>query len=223
MDSQPSNSAGPQNQVLLQSEDEAPPSYSEEETSVYQPLVSREEHTSENSPAVKHCSKPPSYQHSTNLPTYEDVEKIKEDELRQQYLEIFFGTDSDSEEIFIDGHCVGDDCLFWTSFFLAFFLNWIGFFVGYCLFMKLASRYGAVSGFGLSLVNWLLYLKLTHQSYDGSLHVDYVSGERVVLWWAFMGLACALVLRGLLNWYKIRRVLFMTPEERENGRLVVLY
>lgn len=221
MDNQPSNSAEPQNQVLLQSEDEAPPSYSEEETSVYQPLVNRD--TPETSQAAKHCSKPPSYQHSTNLPTYEDVEKIKEDELRQQYLEIFFGTDNDSEEIFIDGYCVGDDCLFWTSFFLAFFLNWIGFFVGYCLFMKLASRYGAVSGFGLSLVNWLLYLKLTHQSYDGSIHVDYVSGERVVLWWAFMGLACALVLRGLLNWYKIRRVLFMTPEERENGRLVVLY
>ena len=46
-----------------------------------------------NEKAAKHCGKPPSYQHSTNLPSYEDVEKIKEDELRQQYLEIFFGTD----------------------------------------------------------------------------------------------------------------------------------
>ena len=53
-----------------------------------------------------------------------------------------------------------------TSFFLlaftvAFLFNWIGFFLSFCLTTSAAGRYGAISGFGLSLIKWILIVRVS--------------------------------------------------------------
>ncbi|KAL0175605.1 hypothetical protein M9458_027935, partial [Cirrhinus mrigala] len=43
---------------------------------------------------------------------------------------------------------------------VAFLFNWIGFFLSFCLTTSAAGRYGAISGFGLSLVKWVLIVRV---------------------------------------------------------------
>lgn len=49
-------------------------------------------------------------------------------------------------------------CLMETS--VAFLFNWIGFFLSFCLTTSAAGRYGAISGFGLSLIKWVLIVRV---------------------------------------------------------------
>lgn len=53
------------------------------------------------------------------------------------------------------------------SFSVAFLFNWIGFFLSFCLTTSAAGRYGAVSGFGLSLVKWVLIVRVRLFRTDG--------------------------------------------------------
>lgn len=46
------------------------------------------------------------------------------------------------------------------TFSVAFLFNWIGFFLSFCLTTSAAGRYGAISGFGLSLVKWVLIVRV---------------------------------------------------------------
>ena len=43
---------------------------------------------------------------------------------------------------------------------VAFLFNWIGFFLSFCLTTSAAGRYGAISGFGLSLIKWVLIVRV---------------------------------------------------------------
>lgn len=43
---------------------------------------------------------------------------------------------------------------------MAFLFNWIGFFLSFCLTTSAAGRYGAISGFGLSLIKWVLIVRV---------------------------------------------------------------
>jgi hypothetical protein len=45
---------------------------------------------------------------------------------------------------------------------VAFLFNWIGFFLSFCLTTSAAGRYGAISGFGLSLIKWILIVRVTY-------------------------------------------------------------
>ncbi|XP_011672827.1 NEDD4 family-interacting protein 1 isoform X2 [Strongylocentrotus purpuratus] len=49
---------------------------------------------------------------------------------------------------------LGADMIFTLAFIIAFIFNWIGFIFAYCLSMSMAGRYGALSGFGASMVKW---------------------------------------------------------------------
>ncbi|XP_041484138.1 NEDD4 family-interacting protein 1-like [Lytechinus variegatus] len=49
---------------------------------------------------------------------------------------------------------LGADMIFTLSFIIAFIFNWIGFIFAYCLSMSMAGRFGALSGFGASMVKW---------------------------------------------------------------------
>ena len=44
---------------------------------------------------------------------------------------------------------------------VSFVFNWLGFFAAYCMTKTVAGRYGAISGFGLSVVKWVLILKVS--------------------------------------------------------------
>lgn len=43
---------------------------------------------------------------------------------------------------------------------VAFLFNWIGFCLSFCLTNTIAGRYGAICGFGLSLIKWILIVRV---------------------------------------------------------------
>lgn len=53
------------------------------------------------------------------------------------------------------------DIFFLSAFTVAFLFNWIGFFLSFCLTTSAAGRYGAISGFGLSLIKWILIVRVS--------------------------------------------------------------
>jgi hypothetical protein len=136
------------------------------------------------------------------LPTYEEVqmEKILNDELPIPQLHpvppppihasmraplpnsqgnggttmTFIAIDgSDGEQIAGENNLLGTDIIFITAFFVAFIFNWIGFLMLTCFCHTIAARYGALSGFGLSLAKWTLIVK--HST-------DYASHDNSWLW-----------------------------------------
>lgn len=62
---------------------------------------------------------------------------------------------------------------------VAFLFNWIGFFLSFCLTTSAAGRYGAISGFGLSLIKWVLIVRVR-----ASLHELWMwTVARVLIGW----------------------------------------
>uniref|UniRef100_UPI00398EDF5B NEDD4 family-interacting protein 2-like n=1 Tax=Pristiophorus japonicus TaxID=55135 RepID=UPI00398EDF5B len=82
---------------------------------------------------------------------------------------------------------------------LAFLFNWIGFCLSFCLTNTIAGRYGAICGFGLSLIKWILIVRFS----------DYFNGYfngQYWLWWIFLVLGLLLFFRGFINYLKIRNM-----------------
>ncbi|CAF3404016.1 unnamed protein product [Rotaria sp. Silwood1] len=66
---------------------------------------------------------------------------------------------------------IGTDCTFLMAFVIAFFFNWLGFLAVVCLIPTIAARFGAMSGFGLSVAKWITvmrYHEFNNSSYVGS-------------------------------------------------------
>uniref|UniRef100_A0A669CQ49 Nedd4 family interacting protein 1, like n=1 Tax=Oreochromis niloticus TaxID=8128 RepID=A0A669CQ49_ORENI len=123
--------------------------------------------------------KPPSYNVATTLPSYDEAERTKaetnvplvpgrqpqhrdrletfDDVIRSSLEDEDFVTRDDFEDA--DQLRIGNDGIFMLTFFMAFLFNWIGFFLSFCLTTSAAGRYGAISGFGLSLVKWILIVR----------------------------------------------------------------
>ncbi|MCI4381591.1 hypothetical protein PGIGA_G00253780 [Pangasianodon gigas] len=105
--------------------------------------------------------KPPSYNVATSLPSYDEAERTKAESsvpLMPTRDEDFVARDDFDD---VDQLRVGNDGIFMLTFFMAFLFNWIGFFLSFCLTTSAAGRYGAVSGFGLSLVKWVLIVRFS--------------------------------------------------------------
>ncbi|XP_035637468.1 NEDD4 family-interacting protein 1-like isoform X1 [Oncorhynchus keta] len=94
---------------------------------------------------------------------------------------------------------IGNDGIFMLTFFMAFLFNWIGFFLSFCLTTSAAGRYGAISGFGLSLIKWILIVRFS------TYFPGYFDGQ-YWLWWVFLVLGFLLFLRGSINYAKIRKM-----------------
>jgi len=43
---------------------------------------------------------------------------------------------------------------------VAFLFNWVGLIAAFCLMRSVAGRFGALTGFGLSLVKWVAIAKV---------------------------------------------------------------
>ncbi|XP_051993964.1 NEDD4 family-interacting protein 2-like, partial [Xyrauchen texanus] len=84
-------------------------------------------------------------------------------------------------------------------FFLAFLFNWIGFCLSFCLTNTIAGRYGAICGFGLSLIKWILIVRFS------DYFTGYFNGQ-YWLWWIFLVLGLLLFFRGFLNYLKVRNM-----------------
>ncbi|KAI4904127.1 hypothetical protein NFI96_008084 [Prochilodus magdalenae] len=74
---------------------------------------------------------------------------------------------------------VGNDGIFMLAFFMAFLFNWIGFCLSFCLTNTIAGRYGAICGFGLSLIKWILIVRFSEY------FTGYFNGQ-YWLWWIFL-------------------------------------
>ncbi|XP_026552207.1 NEDD4 family-interacting protein 1 isoform X2 [Pseudonaja textilis] len=143
--------------------------------------------------------KPPSYNVATTLPTYDEAERTKAEAtipLVPGREEEFVTRDDfdDSDQLRI-----GNDGIFMLTFFMAFLFNWIGFFLSFCLTTSAAGRYGAISGFGLSLIKWILIVRFS------TYFPGYFDGQ-YWLWWVFLVLGFLLFLRGFINYAKVRKM-----------------
>ncbi|CAF0722138.1 unnamed protein product [Adineta ricciae] len=67
---------------------------------------------------------------------------------------------------------VGTDCTFLMAFIIAFFFNWLGFLAVVCLIPTIAARFGAMSGFGLSVAKWI-----TVTRYGGFHSSSFINGN----------------------------------------------
>uniref|UniRef100_A0A1B6IDT2 NEDD4 family-interacting protein 1-like n=1 Tax=Homalodisca liturata TaxID=320908 RepID=A0A1B6IDT2_9HEMI len=151
-------------------------------------------------------SAPPPYDLATKLPTYEEVqrEKTLQGELplpragpphRPQTL-AFLAIDTDAVESDGENSLLGTDFMFSLAFFVAFLFNWIGFLLLMCFCHTVAARYGALSGFGLSLAKWTLIVKQS---------TDLASHENSWLWWLIMAFGLLICVRAIIQYLNIKR------------------
>uniref|UniRef100_A0A4W2EZ50 Nedd4 family interacting protein 1 n=1 Tax=Bos indicus x Bos taurus TaxID=30522 RepID=A0A4W2EZ50_BOBOX len=149
--------------------------------------------------------KPPSYNVATTLPSYDEAERTK----AEATIPLVPGRDEEfaGREEFDDPDQmrIGNDGIFMLTFFMAFLFNWIGFFLSFCLTTSAAGRYGAISGFGLSLIKWILIVRFS------TYFPGYFDGQ-YWLWWVFLVLGFLLFLRGFINYAKVRKM----PENFSN-------
>lgn len=154
-------------------------------------------------------SAPPPYEVATKLPSYEEVqrEKTLQGEPHPQIhmpgsirpppqpLTIL-AIDTEAAEGDPESGLLGTDFMFFTAFLVAFLFNWIGFLLLMCFCHTIASRYGALSGFGLSLTKWTLIVK--HST-------DLASRENSWLWWLIMAFGILICVRAIIQYLNIKR------------------
>ncbi|RNA09301.1 NEDD4 family-interacting 1 [Brachionus plicatilis] len=100
---------------------------------------------------------------------------------------------------------IGSECMFLSAFMIAFFFNWVGFFAAICLIPNAAGKYGALSGFGLSMAKWVTIFR--YQEWMVNMN-DF---QQKLFVWLFIFLGFYLFFRGLIN--------YMTLKYRPRGDL----
>lgn len=112
----------------------------------------------------------------------------------------FIAIDASNAEQFTnaagDNSLLGTDIMFVIAFMVAFLFNWIGFLMLTCFCHTIAARYGALSGFGLSLAKWTLIVK--HST-------DLASHANSWLWWLIMAFGFLICVRALIQYVSIKR------------------
>ncbi|KAJ8407085.1 hypothetical protein AAFF_G00287610 [Aldrovandia affinis] len=145
---------------------------------------------------------PPPYSVATSLPTYDEAENAKAASLAAATVGVVQREDDfPPREDFsdVDQLRIGNDGIFMLAFFMAFLFNWIGFCLSFCLTNTIAGRYGAICGFGLSLIKWILIVRFS----------DYFNGYfngQYWLWWIFLILGLLLFFRGFVSYLKVRNM-----------------
>jgi hypothetical protein len=91
---------------------------------------------------------------------------------------------------------LGNDFVFFTAFLTAFLFNWIGFLLLMCFCHTIAARYGALSGFGLSLAKWTLIVKNS---------TDLASADNSWLWWLITAFGMLVCMRAIFQYLHIKR------------------
>lgn len=93
---------------------------------------------------------------------------------------------------------IGSECMFLSAFMIAFFFNWIGFFASVCLLPNAAGKYGALSGFGLSMAKWVTIVR--YQEWMNNMN-DF---QQKLFFWLFIFLGFYLFFRGLINFMSLK-------------------
>nr|XP_014337257.1 PREDICTED: NEDD4 family-interacting protein 2 [Bos mutus] len=147
---------------------------------------------------------PPPYSVATSLPTYDEAEKAKAAALAAAAAETSQRIQEEEcppRDDFNDPDQlrVGNDGIFMLAFFMAFIFNWLGFCLSFCITNTIAGRYGAICGFGLSLIKWILIVRFS------DYFTGYFNGQ-YWLWWIFLVLGLLLFFRGFVNYLKVRNM-----------------
>ncbi|KAJ8979371.1 hypothetical protein NQ317_004128, partial [Molorchus minor] len=95
----------------------------------------------------------------------------------------------------------------------AFIFNWIGFLLLMCFCHTIASRYGALSGFGLSLAKWTFIVQ--HST-------ELASKDNSWLWWLIMTFGLIICIRAILQYLSIKRGWHMLSASHQE-RLLFFY
>ncbi|XP_028409360.1 NEDD4 family-interacting protein 2-like [Dendronephthya gigantea] len=133
---------------------------------------------------------PPAYDIAAKLPTYEEAEMTKHSDSRFEP-----GGVRDPDECRAQ---LGTDSLFALCFLVSLIFNWIGFIFAYCVTDTVAGRYGALSGFGLSLIKWVFILKHSKCCKD-------LAFEDAWLWWLIALLGWLVFIRGILVYAQVKK------------------
>ncbi|XP_065344289.1 NEDD4 family-interacting protein 1-like [Cloeon dipterum] len=171
---------------------------------------------------------PPPYELATKLPSYEEAQQQK---MQEQYgdgapphLSTHININNpqqspltflaiDTEDCSTETSLLGSDFTFFTAFLVAFLFNWIGFLLLMCFCHTIAARYGALSGFGLSLAKWTLIVK--HST-------DLASRENIWLWWLIMAFGLLICARATIQYLHIKREWSLLSRSAQE-RLVFFY
>lgn len=189
----------------------------------YAPLSGNNSDRDSIPPPKPDFSAPPPYDVAANskLPSYEEVQREKqrqgEDIPESQqtpspptftaFVTVTETTDNNNE-VDPENSLLGTDFMFFTAFLVAFLFNWIGFLLLMCFCHTIAARYGALSGFGLSLAKWTLIVK--HST-------ELASHENSWLWWLIMAFGLLICVRAIVQYLNIKqgwRMLSGTAQER---------
>ncbi|CAG9762971.1 unnamed protein product [Ceutorhynchus assimilis] len=171
---------------------------------------------------------PPPYEvatQTTKLPTYEEVQREKHlEDLGVPIVNdpsqfrtppnqrILMPIDNEANED-VDTTLLGTDFMFYIAFFVAFIFNWIGFLLLMCFCHTIASRYGALSGFGLSLAKWTFIVQ--HST-------ELASKDNSWLWWLIMTFGLIICIRAILQYLNIKRGWHMLSASHQE-RLLFFY
>jgi len=145
---------------------------------------------------------PPDYYVAASLPSYDQAERSKnkfyeEDPIVIEDIESpssrYPGAWGEDES---DAALLGNDVVFCAAFVLAFLLNWVGFLLLMCFCHTIAARYGALAGFGLSLVKWTLIVKRS---------TELVRTENAWLWWLVLGFGFLICTRTCIQYLQIKK------------------
>ncbi|XP_011138489.1 NEDD4 family-interacting protein 1-like isoform X2 [Harpegnathos saltator] len=178
-------------------------------TGAHAAAVNRMAEGEEIPPPKPDFSAPPPYEVATKLPSYEEVQREKNLQgephpqihmlgnvrAPQQPLTIL-AIDTEAADGDPESGLLGTDFMFFTAFLVAFLFNWIGFLLLMCFCHTIASRYGALAGFGLSLTKWTLIVK--HST-------DLASRENSWLWWLIMAFGILICIRAIIQYLNIKR------------------
>ncbi|XP_046574095.1 NEDD4 family-interacting protein 1-like [Haliotis rubra] len=160
---------------------------------VIPPPPYQENNVSQSDSAAYGETKLPSYVDATTLPSYEEAERTKQEEIQRLDEE---GQRDPTQDRFTD-MTIGTDGMFICTFVIAFLFNWIGFLLSLCISNTVAGRCGALAGLGLSIVKWVAIVK--HNNWAQ----DFASGDSW-LWWILVICGFLLFIRGSIQYVRVK-------------------
>uniref|UniRef100_A0A673Y1K8 Nedd4 family interacting protein 1 n=1 Tax=Salmo trutta TaxID=8032 RepID=A0A673Y1K8_SALTR len=156
---------------------------------------------------------PPSYNVATTLPSYDEAERTK----AETGIPLVPGRVVEDDFDDADQLRIGNDGIFMLTFFMAFLFNWIGFFLSFCLTTSAAGRYGAISGFGLSLIKWVLIVRVK------STHISPLCSLQHWSWSTTGSSGFMLFVRGFVNYSRVRKMADPTYATLPRTRVLFIY
>jgi hypothetical protein len=149
--------------------------------------------------SVEHVVEPPSYTVAVELPTYEEYEKSKEEEeaAQEQTRAAAPPTLISDESSRKMESVIGTDGMFVLGFIFAFIFNWLGLLLAFCMMHTCAGRFGALSGFGLSIVKWVAIVRRNNWTAG-------FTEEDSWIWWLLITFGVLISCSGSLQYIRIK-------------------